>query len=705
MTADFAELGMEKLFNRELSWLSFNQRVLQEAKDKTNPVLERLKFLAIYSSNLDEFYRVRVAGYRSLVRLGKKTKSELDFSPKKILKRIRQQVGKQQQEFGRIYREELVPEMAQNKIQIVDQTSITLKQKKFVQEYFKKEVLPELDYVTIKWKDQPLFLENKSIYIIVRVITEKDKERDVFRYVIIKIPSDRLKRFLVLPDPRWHTVMFLDDVIRTSFEILFTNKEVMDSYSIKLSRDAELYIEDEFSGNVVQKIRNSLRNRLTGLPARFLYDSNMPPLVLTFVKELFRLRSEDLIPGGVHHNLDDFFSFPGPDIPELYYPEQEVLPHPGLEAYDSMFTALRSSDHLVHYPYQSFDYVLRLLNEAAQDPDVRKIQITLYRIATDSKVAAALIEASNNGKKVIVFDEVQARFDEHANLFWGEELSKSGVRVIYSHEGLKVHSKILMISRKEEGRTVDYCYLSTGNFNENTAKIYTDQGLFTSDRRFSKDLKKVFDYLGNINLEKHYDHLLVAPHFMREEFEKLIDREIMNAKAGKKAVITVKINSLEDKLMIQKLLEAGRAGVKIKMVVRGICCLIPGVDDVSINIKIISIVGRYLEHSRIFIFHNDGDKKVFLSSADWMSRNLVKRVEVCFPIYDPLLKKEVIQIMNVMFKDNVKARAINITQSNPYKLSSSSKKVTAQLSVHHFLKFPKKTTSDEKNRTLDTSSS
>ena len=676
-------------FNRELSWLSFNYRVLQEAKDSTVPLLERINFLAIYSSNLDEFFRVRVASLRSLLSLKKKTKKKLDFNPELLLKQIHKIVNKQQDEFGKIFREEIIPQLELNKIFILNDEDLQPRHKEFLIDFFNRELKPYLQ-PTLLDKRIETFLQNKVIYIAVRLKNLENpsgnqKKKKRFRYALIEIPS-RLGRFIILPSTDENkSIIFIDDVIKIFLHDLFPGFEIESSYTIKLTRDAELYIDDEFTGDLLDKIKKSISKRNTGVPSRFLYDARMPKDFLKCLKNCIRLNKDDLIPGGRYHNYNDFFSFPDFKRTKL---RNEVLPAQKskvLESYNSIFTAISEQDIILHYPYQSYEYVIKFINEAANDAAVKSIYITLYRVASGSHIIKALSNASSNGKKVTAFVEVKARFDEESNFSCAEELQRAGVRVHYSFPGLKVHSKICLISRIENEEKIYYGYFSTGNFNEKTSIIYSDYGLFTKDVRLTSEARKVFDILTkkkeNQELQKiNFVHLLVSPFNLKKSLEALIDKEIENAAAGKKAYIILKINSIEDRKMIKLLYKASLNGVKIKLIIRGICCLIP-----NKNIKVISIVDRFLEHSRVFIFCNDGNEKMFVSSADWMTRNLDRRIEVCFPVYDEKIKKHIREIIDIQLRDNLKARIINKFQNNKYKKTNGVKKTRSQYETYNYL--------------------
>lgn len=682
-----------KLFNRELSWLSFNHRVLQEAKDPVVPLYERIKFLAIFSSNLDEFFRVRMASLRALLDLKKKTQKELKFDVEKLIDKLHRNVVKLQEEYGSIYVNEIRPELERNNIFLVDHTQLNPVQKEFVGEIFNVQVVPHIMPMIIVKKKITPFLRNQRLYLAVKLSAKQNgtKEKSVkskrYIYAIVEIPTNHIDRFILLPkigDSNY--IIFLDDVIRFFLPQIFYGYNIHESYSVKLTRDAELYIEDEFTGNILEKIKKSLAKRSSGAPSRFLYDRAMSAGFLKFLKEALLLSEEDLYPGAKYHNFSDFFNFPNPGIKELNYPELKSLKNKTFDRFDNVFAAIKKQDHLFYFPYHSYDYVVNLIDNAAKDPNVKSIKITQYRVAKDSRIVNSLIRAAHRGKDVTAFVEIKARFDEEVNIKSAEEMQKAGVKVLYSMPGLKVHAKIAMISRTESGKLKNYAYLSTGNFNEKTAKLYTDYGLMTADENITYEVERVFEYLEGQKSGYEFKHLLVAQYGMRQGFTAMIDNEIENAKKGKHAEITVKINSLEDERMIKKLYEASDAGVKVNMIVRGICCLIPGVQGMSENISGISIVDRFLEHDRVYIFHNGGKEKIYLSSADWMKRNLSRRIEAAFPIYNEELKKIIKDIINIKFTDNIKSRIIDEKQTNEYMRLNPEKPLRSQTEIYEYLK-------------------
>lgn len=668
-----------KYFSRDLSWLSFNHRVLQEAQDFSVPIFERLKFLAIYSSNLDEFFRVRVASLRSFKELRKPTRKALKVRPKKELKLIRKIVNEQQETFGQVFRSDILPALKRLGILLIKEEEFTATHRVFSRQYFFEKVYPLVNPSFIEAGESLPFLNNKQLYFILSFEGEE-------RLSLIEIPSQQLSRFIQFPGSSApFYITFLDDIIRAHAQEWFEHP-IRSIHSIKMSRDAEMYIEDEYAGDLLEKIKNGLDERNVGLPTRFLYDSDMPEDVVKKLKKLFKLSKNDLIPGARYHNFNDFFGFPDPtNNKALQYPELPPLPHPMLEGADSLLAAIKERDLLLHFPYHDYNYVPALIQEAAHDEDVVAIKATLYRVASKSAVVSALMEACKQGKEVVAFIEAKARFDEASNLFWGKELEKAGAKVFYSYPGIKVHTKLLLIQRMEAGKKRPYSYLGTGNFNEKTARIYCDHALLTARPKIGKEVNQIFDLLERKILVPDCKQILVAPFNLRQTFEQLIDQEIKNAEAGLPAYMILKMNSLENHHMIDKLYAASQAGVKIQLIIRGICCLIPGVQGLSENIEIISIVDRFLEHARIYIFGNKGEEKMYVASADWMTRNLYKRVEVAFPIDDPSLYKELRTIVDIQWADNLKARIINETQDNPRKIArETDQKHRSQMEIYAY---------------------
>ncbi|MBN8679743.1 MAG: polyphosphate kinase 1 [Chitinophagales bacterium] len=672
--------------HRDASWLSFNYRVLQEAKDPAVPLLERLKFLAIYSSNLDEFFRIRVAGIRKLKKVGKKTRARLDFDPADLLKNIHLIVNRQQEEFSEIFEKQIVPELRKHHVHILRRLDLNDEQRAFVEDYFLSNLLPfVMPVLLVKRRINP-FLANAHLYLAVHLRPKKKPLSDS-EYALVKIPSDQLPRFVPLPTKGdRHDVILLDDIVRHSVSRLFPGYDIQDTYSIKLTRDAELHIEDEYSGDLIQKIKSSLQKRQVGPASRFVYDREMPQHLLSYLQDTFDLRKNDMLPEGRYHNNFDFFRFPDFGLKHLKNKPLAPLPHPVLTDAPDFFKAISDADQLVHVPYQSFEPVVQFFEKAATDPAVTHIKVIQYRVAKSSRILEALMEAVQRGKQVSAFVEIKARFDEATNLEWGERLEKAGVRVHYSLPGLKVHSKLALVRRIENGHPRLYAYLGTGNFHEETAKVYSDFGLLTADTRLTNEVSNVLAHLESMPPAQPFKHLLVGKFNLREGLYKLIDQEVAAAQKGEKAEMILKLNSLEDKEIIAKLYHASSAGVKIKLIVRGICCLVPGLPGLSENIEVVSIVDRFLEHARVFIFHHGGEERIYLSSADWMERNLSFRIETIFPVYDPELQKDIRALIDIQLNDNVKARIIDAQNRNDYRRTGSDIPVRTQLETYFFLK-------------------
>ena len=673
--------------HRDISWLSFNYRVLQEAKDPSVPLFERIKFLAIYSSNLDEFFRVRMANHRNLLRASKKTKRELDIDPKQLIKQIQAIVDRQQKEFSRIFEQEIIPELKRHNIYLLRRLELDDEQKAFVEDYFKGHMLPFVQPVLlVKNKIRP-FLNNAALYLTV-LLQDKASPNSPHEFAIVKIPSDHLPRFIHLPaSGNRHDLILLDDIVRHSVSWMFPGYDILDTYSVKLTRDAELYIDDEFSGDLIQKLKDSLIKRQVGPASRFVYDREVPSELLEFLKETLDLEQYDFLQEGRYHNNFDFFQFPDFGMTQLKNPPMPSQPYFPLEHSTDYWQSLRQQDHFLHVPYHSYESVVRFFEEAARDPHVTHIKIIQYRVARKSRIMQAIQDAVKAGKQVSVFIEVKARFDEEANLEWGEKLERAGVNVRYSFPGVKVHSKLALVRRIEEGKARLYTYLSTGNFHEDTAKVYSDFSLFTADERLVGEVARLFSFLETVKVSPQgFQHLLVGQFNLRTDLEGLINFEIGQAQAGKRAEIILKLNSIEDLPMIEKLYQASQAGVKVQLIVRGICSLIPGLKGFSENISAISIVDRYLEHARVFIFHHAGEERMYLSSADWMVRNLDHRVETAFPIYSEHIKKQICDLIAIQLSDNVKARIIDLQSANEYHKDGSDLATRAQLETYYYIK-------------------
>ncbi|QZT35782.1 polyphosphate kinase 1 [Halosquirtibacter xylanolyticus] len=641
--------------NRELSWLSFNGRVLQEADDPSVPLLERLRFLGIFSNNLDEFFSVRVASVKRMVKHGVYTPEGTDFfSPEELLEQIMDTVNEQQLYFKNIY-ESLQKEMSQQGIKVVNECQLSEVQGEFVKQYFYKTVLPSLVPIMLNQLSQFPELSDGAIYLA--VVLENKKVEPY--YALVRIPSDAVPRFIELPSEDGScNIIILDDVIRFCLEDLFHifSYEKATAYSIKVTRDAEIDLDDDISTTLIQKMEESLKKRKKASPVRIIYDREMSRDLFRFIIRMMKIDIENIVPGGRYHNRGDFMSFPQVGNHSDYYQPIIPLEHPVLKKKRSVIKAIKKRDIILHYPYQSFNHLIDFLREVAIDPKVIHIGVTIYRVAKDSKVINALINAAQNGKNVTVLMELQARFDEKANIYWSNVLQEAGVHVISGVSGLKVHSKLLWVQRKENGEYVNYGYVGTGNHNESTARIYSDIGLFTSNSVITSDLENLFRFFKHNYMHYSYKALVVSPFYLRDCLNEKIDREILNAKNGLNSRIILKMNSLVDRRVVDKLYEASCLGVKIDLIIRGICVLVPGVKGMSENIRTVSIVDKFLEHSRIWFFENSGDHEMFITSADLMPRNLDRRVEVACPIYDPVLKQELMDYLHIQLNDNVKAR-------------------------------------------------
>jgi len=670
--------------------LSFSYRILEESKDPSVPLYDKIKFLAIWSSNLDEFFRVRVASLQSLKKIRKKKlKKELEFKPKKTLKKILEIVDKQQLEYGRILTKEILPELKRERIVLHWNKPLLKSHKIKLENYFRSRVLSFLQPVFIATsRKKSLFLENRMLYLMVKLKLKENGTDNAPQYAYLNIPSDELPRFIAMESRTRYHIIFLDDLIKANLHIVFPGFDIMACYSVKLNRDSDLNIEDEFSGDLIDKIKKHLSYRKVGVPSRFLYDKRMPEDMLEVLIKNFNLGTFQIVRGGIYHNLNDLIRLPNPRNDSLS--EEKLIPLKirELEEGTSIFQVLETKDQILHFPYQTYDYVLRFFNEAAIDPNVRLIKVTLYRIAENSLIANALISAARNGKKVMVFVEVKARFDEENNLYWADKMKNAGIKIIYSMPGLKVHAKIALVKRKiSNGKLKSFGFLGTGNFNEVTARIYADEGLLTASSKILKEVDSIFKFLEKKSPVKTFKHLLVSQFNIIDSFKNLIDQEIENANRGLPARILIKLNNLEEREMIEKLYEANKAGVNVILIVRGICCLRPGIQGLSDQIAVYRILDTYLEHARIFIFHNQGNPKIFLGSADWMTRNLRHRIEVIFPLYDPDIREEIMQMMTCQLSDNTKSRMLDRNLYNlptPNHLKSPKKR--AQIDFYEYLK-------------------
>lgn len=667
--------------NRELSWLKFNARVLQEAADEKVPLLERLRFAGIFSNNLDEFFKVRYATVKR-VAMNESSDKELGVHAKELLEEITKEVIQLQDESLSIINT-ITEELEKEQIFIVNEKTLLPEHEAFVNTYFYDKVRPALFTIILNDLEKFPQLKDDVAYLAVKMTLKEDEKasgvqkffsskayKEKIQYALIELPTT-LNRFIELPqvDDK-HYIIMLDDVIRFCLHLIFSifNYESLSANMIKITRDAELDIDDDLSKSFVEKISSSVEDRRKGAPVRFVYDKTIDKDTLHFlIEKMGIVNTDSVIPGGRYHNRRDYMSFPSLGRTDLTYASIHPLPVKGLTSEESLLKKIAEKDYLQFTPYHTFSNIIWFLREAALDPKVKSVKITIYRLAKNSQVVNSLINAVKNGKKVTVQIELQARFDEESNIRYAEQLKAEGVKLIFGVRGLKVHSKICVIEREEGKGIKRYGFISTGNFNESTAKVYTDYTLFTANQDILKEVNKVFNFFEtNYNIQK-YKHLIVSPHYTKKILKQLIDEEIKNAKAGKEAYIKLKMNNITSYKMIDKLYEASRAGVKIQMIVRGICCLVPGIEGMSENIEVISIVDKFLEHPRLFIFGNNRNPKVYISSADWMTRNISFRVEVGCPIYDETIKQELIDTFEISWADNVKARVIDQAQDNHYR--------------------------------------
>lgn len=679
-----ADLDERLFMPRELSWLSFNARVLQEAADENVPIIQRLRYLGIFSSNLDEFFRVRVAEIRRLIVVSSGGKRQ---RAKDLLETIQQQVSHLQREFDTI-QTRVMAALEKRHIYIVDESALNKNQLSFVEEYFAAQVLPALEPILLTDELAIPALADESLYLAVDLKTAEGDQ-----YAVMEVPSDVLGRFVAIPkgkDPQGKVYILLDDVIRACLPRAFRGVfdiQSADAYCFKFSRDAELEIEASINESLIEKMASSLRQRRKADAVRFVYDATMPePLLEHLRKRLGFGRYDSLIPGGRYHNSKDYIGFPNAGPKYLEFKPQTPIRIPELDVVDNIFTALREKDYLLYYPYHPFDYVVDVLKTAAIDPSVTAIKICLYRVASNSQIVDALINAQYNGKRVRVVVELAARFDEQANIAWSERLTEAGIEVIFGIPGLKVHSKLFLIDRMEQGKLVRYSHIGTGNFNEKTARLYTDFTLLTSDPVICEDVNQVFDFLKYNYRRPDYKQLLVSPHTSRTGIMELIDGEIKNAREGFRAQLFFKCNNLVDKQLTLKLYEASQAGVEIRLVIRGMCSLLPGVSGISENIQAISIVDRYLEHPRVYVAHNRGVPKYFIGSADLMTRNIDSRVEVICPVTDEAAQTLLQDVLDQQWNDNSKARVIDSKQGNEMVASSGrATLVRSQETIHRYL--------------------
>lgn len=670
-----------KYFKRDISWLSFNYRVLMEADDSSLPVYERIRFLSIYASNLEEFYEVRVSEHRGDI-IKKNYIDESAETSEESLENITREVNRQQRDFYRIFGEGILPELQRQNIFLYQNSEPPAFHRDFVRNFFNEEVFPFLSPVTIQ-KGVKTFIRDRRLYLIVNM---RNKQTAEPYYVLIKIPFSKVPRFVSLPShDGMYYYMFIDDIIRANLPVVFPGYDVEGCYSIKISRDSDIYIDDQKPGDsreIVNEIRTKVGKRKIGALSRFMYDRAMPDDMLTYICESFDIERDDLIVGGRYMNLQDLIKLPNPVGTALEQKTPPPMRVPYLDATGSVFRAVMQRDVLLHFPYQSFDYLLRFLMEASFDPEVEEIKITQYRVAENSAVINSLVSAAKNGKKVTVFVELKARFDEENNVSTAERMEQAGIRIIYSIPGLKVHAKVAVILRK--GDHADFAYLSTGNFNEKTARIYSDMALLTSHKGLIAEVNLLFSVLERRTENPVFKHLLVARFNMKQEIMRMIERETAHVKEGRRGSIILKMNGLHDKEMIDALYRASENGVEIDLIVRGICCLVPG-QPYSKNIRITRIVDMFLEHARVWYFYNDGTEDLYLTSADWMRRNLNRRIESAFPVLCPKIKKEVTDILKIQLQDNVKACTLDEHLNNIFKRNTGFP-VRAQQAIYDYIR-------------------
>jgi polyphosphate kinase len=678
--------GTEYLINREISWLHFNARVLQESIDPNTPLIERIKFLGIFSNNRDEFFRVRVA---SLARLAKLSREELKEKedPRIILNQIKSMVEQQEKVFTETYLT-IVSELANEGIFIINDKELDEEQGRFVKQFYQEELRQYLFPMMLQDFQKITSIKDGSIYLAVELKSSDGKLKENF--ALIKVPQKSISRFLKLPKKgENHYIILLDDVIRYCLEEIFAifGYDIFDAYTIKITRDAELDIDEDISKSFLEKMSDSVKQRKKGIPVRFVYDAKIPERFLKKITKKLKISEEDTLRGGGrYHNFKDFMSFPKIGPAKLFYPVFPPLKHKDIPPNTSIIKILKQKDIMLHFPYQSFQYIIDFLREASIDPKVTEIKMTFYRAAKYSNAVNALVNAARNGKKVTVFLEIQARFDEEANINLAGKLHEEGVKIVPTIPGYKVHCKLICIKRIEDEKIFYYANISTGNFNESTARVYADESLLTANQEIATEVDKVFRLFESRYYHPEFKNLIVSPFHTRKFFIDMLENEINNAKAGKEAWAIIKINSIVDKKIAAKLYEASQAGVKLRLIVRGICVLVQGIDGISENIEIISIVDRFLEHSRVFVFCNNNDPQYYIGSSDWMPRNLDNRVEVITPIYDQEIKKELWDVLQIQLSDNCKARISGADFTNEYRKTGSKQVKRAQFEIYSYFK-------------------
>ncbi|WP_421271003.1 polyphosphate kinase 1 [Aeromonas veronii] len=672
---------------KELSWLSFNERVLQEAMDKTVPLIERVRFLGIFSSNQDEFFKVRVSDVKRRILINEVHGG--DDEAKVLLRAIQQKVMALGEAFDNTYKELLIA-LARHNIFLVNENQLSDAIQKWLRVFFKEKVLRHIIPILLNKEVNPVkFLKDEYTYLAI----EMKKNGQVIQYALVEVPTDDLPRFFQLPPEgtrRKKQIIILDNVIRFCLDEIFKgffDYDEIAAYAVKLTRDAEYDLSDQLDLSLVDKMSDGLKQRLTAMPVRFVYEREMPAAMISFLKLKLQISSYDAImPGGRYHNFKDFIGFPNVGRDYLENPKLPALDCRDFDGFVNAFDAITKQDILLYYPYHKFHHFTELVRQAAFDPAVSAIRINIYRVAKKSRIIHSLIDAANNGKKVTVVVELRARFDEAANIDWANILTDAGVKVVFGVPSLKIHSKLCLITRHEYGEPVRYAHIGTGNFNEKTAKIYTDFSLLTRNPDITAEVEGVFEYIEYPYKRYKFNHLLVSPINSRRQLYRLIDNELSNAKAGQPSGIILKINNLVDRDLINRLYAAGQAGVPIQMIIRGMCALRPGVPGLSDNIKVISIIDRFLEHPRVMVFHNKGNPQLYISSADWMSRNIDGRIEVGTPIYDERLKQRIMDILELQLSDTCKARVIDADQQNEYVKRGNRRKIRSQVAIYDYLK-------------------
>ncbi|MGJ8681336.1 polyphosphate kinase 1 [Paraglaciecola sp.] len=681
-------------YPRELSWLSFNQRVLQEAKDTSNPIIERIRFLGIFSNNLDEFYRVRVADVKRQIYIYlNEGQTEQAEQTKLQMEQIQQKVSSLTKDFDKTHLE-VIKGLARYNIFLLGEQDLNDYHAKWSKDYFRSKILCHIAPVLLTKKVKLLSRLNDSVtYLYIRILRNEKSDA----YAVVEVPTQYLSRFVVIPPEasrKKKYIMLLDDIIRLNLESIFKGFiefDGLEAYSFKMTRDSEYSLNDEIDESYLDKMSESMKQRLIAEPVRVVYDSRMPEDMLKDLKKRLKISSYDsLNASGAYRNFKDFIGFPNIGRAYLENPELPALTSKDFSEYDTVFDAITAKDILLYYPYHKFLHVTEFVRQAAFDPSVKHIRLNIYRVASESLIINSLIDAVDNGKKVTVVIELRARFDEENNINWAKKLTDAGVKVVFGMPALKIHSKLCVVTREEKSELINYAHFGTGNFNEKTAKIYTDFSLFTRNQELAQEAEDVFTFIKQPYRKLKFQHLQVSPLNTRTKIQLLIRQEIQNSKEGMKASIIIKINNLDDKSLINDLYKASQAGVKVRAIIRGMCCLIPGVKGLSENISIISVVDRYLEHPRVMVFESAGEQKMFISSADWMTRNMDYRIEVGCPVYDPDLKQKILDILNIQFKDTLKARVIDKDQSNHYVKRGNRKKLRSQIETYKYLKAKEK---------------